>query len=161
MNNKSQRAACNWSKEKAHVPRNTQGGCNSAWKSTALRVDCPREAQTTGGPPFLVKDGTDPLARWCVGSPIEGSAIVTLLRAAALRCGEDPSSVALHSLRAGGATALWQMTQNMHLVQRVGRWKSLAVDAYFWESHELARGLSRLMQSAPAELHAAALSRFG
>ena len=68
-----------------------------------------------------------------------------MLRRAALACGDDPGRMAAHSLRFGGATALWAAFQDSALVQRWGRWKSDAFHGYLWEGRDNARGVAEKM----------------
>ena len=59
-----------------------------------------------------------------------------------------------HSLRIGGASALYQATGgNVPLVKRLGRWQSDAFEGYIWESRELTLGLAERMARAPWAVH--------
>ena len=53
-----------------------------------------------------------------------------LLRSAAIKNGRNPASFSLHSLRAGGATALYCATMDIDLPARFGRWKTQRVSAF-------------------------------
>ena len=44
-----------------------------------------------------------------------------------------------------GATALYRATGNIELVARMGRWGTSSISAYLLESHEIMRGLGKLM----------------
>ena len=54
------------------------------------------------------------------------------LKTAAVRNGVNPSFVGTHSLRAGGATALYVNGVSVILIQRFGRWKSASFLRYLW-----------------------------
>ena len=94
-------------------------------------------------------------AAWRSGKSIKADRIVALLRMAVFKQGMNPSAFSLHSLRAGGATALYRATGNIELVARMGRWKTSSISAYLWESHELMHGLGKLMAQGGHTLHRA------
>ena len=50
-----------------------------------------------------------------------------------------------HSLRVGGASALYHAVGDIEIVKRCGRWKSSAFHAYLWDSAEQAKGLAQKM----------------
>ena len=75
-----------------------------------------------------------PLFRWSTGEPITRTEIVSWLTKAALSQGVPPERVASHSLRIGGATALYHTCGDLGLVQRMGRWKSGCFHIYLWEA---------------------------
>ena len=85
------------------------------------------------------------LPSWKSGTPIKPDRVVALLRSAVFKQGFNPTAFSLHSLRAGGATALYRATWNIELVARAGRWGTSSISAYLWESHEVMRGLGKLM----------------
>ena len=63
-----------------------------------------------------------------------------------------------HSLRAGGASALFHATGgNIPVVKRLGRWASEAFEGYLWEDHTLTRGLAGAMLAAPWHVHPGAV----
>ena len=94
-------------------------------------------------------------ATWKSGKRIQQDRVVSLLRMAVFAQGLNPAAFSLHSLRAGGATALYRATGNIELVARMGRWKTSSISAYLWESHEIMRGLGRLMAQGGHTLHKA------
>ena len=57
-----------------------------------------------------------------------------------------------HSLRFGGASALWAAYQDTTLVQRWGRWRSQAFQGYLWEAKDNAKGIARDMAKADLTL---------
>ena len=52
-----------------------------------------------------------------------------------------------HSLRIGGATALYRAGHDIETIKRFGRWTSSAVHSYLWETNERQRGLAENMVS--------------
>ena len=56
-----------------------------------------------------------------------------LLKNAAARLGFQPAGISLHSLRAGGATAMWHAGFETYAIQGRGRWRSDAYKTYIWE----------------------------
>ena len=96
-------------------------------------------------PAKLRKHKDLPFATWKNGSPIPSTHVAATLRAAVFKNGNNPQAFSLHSLRAGGATALYRATGDIELVARFGRWKSKSISAYLWESHEMMEGLGQKM----------------
>ena len=76
-----------------------------------------------------------------------GKDITTLLNQAAEAVGIHPSRIGSHSLRIGGATAMYHAIPDLERLKRFGRWKSGAFHAYLWEAHEPQKGLSKAMSS--------------
>ena len=68
--------------------------------------------------------------------------------------GVPPSRMGSHSLRIGGATALFNATGSIDQVKRFGRWLSSAFQGYLWESDAHAKGVSRAMSQHQAKLWA-------
>ena len=95
-----------------------------------------------------------PLARYADGSYIRRETVQARLAVAAAACGVDRSKMGSHSLRIGGATALYHVTGDLQVVRRFGRWSSDAFHAYLWESHEQMKGLAGRMQEDRSELRA-------
>ena len=98
-----------------------------------------------------------PIAMYRNGQPITAYTLARVLKRGVGAHGANPDTVTLHSLRAGGATALCQSTGSMESVRKLGRWKSDAASVYLWESYEQLQGLSGAMASGGHELHAASL----
>ena len=94
-----------------------------------------------------------PVASWRNGDTIPADAVTALLRAAASANGNCPGAYSLHSLRSGGATALYQATHDIDLVARFGRWKSKCISVYLWESHQFYAGLGTAMVTGGHVLH--------
>ena len=78
--------------------------------------------------------------------------IQQLLEEATIATGGDPGRIGTHSLRIGGATALYHTVQDLAYVQRFGRWASEAYHVYLWDSHELTKGLAKKMAQAKGTL---------
>ena len=55
------------------------------------------------------------------------------------------SHLGSHSLRFGGASALWAAYKDASVVRRYGRWASDAFHTYLWEDREYSRGMSESM----------------
>ena len=63
-----------------------------------------------------------------------------------------------HSLRVGGASALYHATGgNAPVVKRLGRWASEAYEGYIWEDRTLTKGLAGAMLAAPWHVHHGAM----
>ena len=77
--------------------------------------------------------------------------VSALLRVCSAALGYPPELMGSHSLRKGGATALFAATGNMELVKRFGGWKSDAVHAYLYaDLHGGEQHGTRVLQSKPA-----------
>ena len=59
-----------------------------------------------------------------------------------------------HSLRIGGATALFNAVGSIDVVKRFGRWRSSAFQSYLWEGDQHAQGISKAMASHSGKLWA-------
>ena len=64
-----------------------------------------------------------------------------LLAVVGAELGFPPETLGSHSLRIGGATAMYHVTRDVVNVQRFGRWLSQSFHCYLWEAHERQRGL--------------------
>jgi len=71
-----------------------------------------------------------PLFRLRNGRPLRRSRVQELLGLAGAAVGIPPNKLGSHSLRIGGATALYRHCQDVETVKRFGRWASNAVHAY-------------------------------
>ena len=91
---------------------------------------------------------SQPLFTWDNGKFIQRVEIQVILERAASACGVDPGSMGSHSLRFGGASALWAAFRDTGLVQRWGRWSSDAFQGYLWESRDNAKGIAEGMIKA-------------
>ena len=93
-----------------------------------------------------------PLMRFSDGTPITRERLQHFLAIAAIAGGNDPARVGTHSLRIGGATAMYHVLGDLQMVRRYGRWSSDTFHNYLWESHEPARGLAERMAADESEL---------
>ena len=75
-------------------------------------------------------EAVKPLFRWSSGKVLNRMEVQVLLQRAARGVGLPPERFLSHSLRIGGATALYQATMDVELVKRMGRWSSSAVHRY-------------------------------
>ena len=75
------------------------------------------------------------------------------LRHAALGVGMDGDKMGSHSLRIGGASALYHATGEIETVKRYGRWSSGAFHKYLWDSAEQAKGVAKKMAEDQATVH--------
>lgn len=71
-----------------------------------------------------------PLLQNADGSPFSYSQLTRAVVLLAQVCGLDPSCFKTHSMRMGGATSLAILGFPSHVIQRAGRWKSLAYQLY-------------------------------
>lgn len=58
-----------------------------------------------------------------------------------------------HSLRIGGASALYQATGQVEVVKRTGRWTSGAVHRYLHDGGDVIKGLAEHMASVDQYVH--------
>ncbi|CAK0855889.1 unnamed protein product, partial [Prorocentrum cordatum] len=65
---------------------------------------------------------------------------------------ERLQEIGSHSLRIGGATAMYHVTEDLSRVRRFGRWQSDAFHGYLWESHEPMKGISGKMARGTSSL---------
>ena len=71
-----------------------------------------------------------PLFRWASGAVLKQLEIQNVLQKAARAVGLPAERFQSHSLRIGGASALFQATGEVEVVKRTGRWSSSAVHRY-------------------------------
>ena len=86
-----------------------------------------------------------PLFRLRNGRHLRRERVQQLLGLAGAAAGLCPSQLGTHSLRIGGATALYKAGFDVECIKRMGRWASNAVHNYLWETHEKQRGLAARM----------------
>ena len=95
-----------------------------------------------------------PLFRYTDGSFVRREHIQRYLELAALAIGVPAGHMGSHSLRIGGATAMYHTGADLQKVRRFGRWESDAFHGYLWESHEQTKDLARSMAADASELTA-------
>ena len=94
-----------------------------------------------------------PLCRWEDGTMVDRVDILAALEDAAQAVGLPAARFKPHSLRIGGASALYHATGEIETVKRYGRWTSGAFHSYLWDSAEQAKGLAARMAADVATIH--------
>ena len=125
------------------------GTCKTMLKTTALhrlREVAPRRFGS--GPESHL-----PLFRWASGGVIKRLEIQNLLQRAAKALGLPAERFQSHSLRIGGASALYQATGEIEVVKRTGRWTSSAVQRYLHDSGDVLSGLAKKMAEVDQHVH--------
>ena len=74
------------------------------------------------------------------------------LRDAGICMGRDPRIIAPHSLRAGGASSMFNQKVPERIIQRRGRWVSNCWKIYAWSARGLMDELADIMSQAPSDL---------
>ena len=100
-------------------------------------------------------EGRKPLFRWSSGRVVKREQLQAALQRAAAAEGLPPRRYKSHSLRIGGASALWHTLGDAEAVKRWGRWSSSAFHGYLYDSAEQSRGVAAAMARDVATLHAA------
>ena len=90
----------------------------------------------------------DPLLRWANGKPLRRHEVQAPVMHAATALGGNPSRIGTHSLRFGGASALWAACCDPAVVKRWGRWASEAFQRYLWEARGNASRVATAMAGA-------------
>ena len=94
-----------------------------------------------------------PLFRWSSGQVVKRLEVQNILQRAAKACGLPADRFQSHSLRIGGASALYQATGEVEVVKRTGRWTSSAVQRYLHDSGDVLKGLSKKMATVDQFVH--------
>eukprot|EP00435_Cladocopium_sp_Y103_P033871 s4663_g8.t1 len=110
-----------------------------------LREVAPRRL---GGPESL-----QPLFRWSSGSVLKRLEVQNVLQKAARAVGLPAERFQSHSLRIGGASALFQAMGEVEVVKRTGRWTSGSVHRYLHDSGDVLKKLSQKMASVDQFIH--------
>lgn len=79
--------------------------------------------------------------------------IQNILQKAARAVGLPAERFQSHSLRIGGASALFQATGEVEVVKRTGRWSSGAVQRYLHDGGDVVKGLSKKMANVSQFVH--------
>ena len=95
-----------------------------------------------------------PICRLADGKPLRRSQIVALVAWAAEEEGYPSDRYGSHSLRVGGATALYHAGMPVEIIKRYGRWVSDSFQGYLWESDDDSRDLARKMAAQNSSLMA-------
>ena len=107
-------------------------------------------------PERLTEESHLPFFRWESGEAVTRDEVRRMLGSAALQQGMPAEILGTHSLRSGGASALYHATGgNTSVVKRLGRWASEAFEGYLWEDRTLTKGLTTAMIRAPWHVHQA------
>ena len=93
-----------------------------------------------------------PVFRFKDGSGFHRSAMQAWLERGAVAEGLPPGRYGSHSLRIGGATALYNACREVETVKRYGRWSSASFSLYLWEAADATEGLSRDMVKSEGNL---------
>ena len=102
---------------------------------------------------FRGAEGKLPAFRWSGGGVVKREEVQEALQKAARAVGLPAGRFMSHSLRIGGASALYHATGDIEVVKRLGRWSSGAFHAYLWESADQARGVAAKMATDEAAVH--------
>ena len=94
-----------------------------------------------------------PLLRWEDGTMVDRLDILAALGEAAEAVGLPAERFKPHSLRIGGASALYHATGEIETVKRYGRWSSGAFHRYLWDADEQHRDLATRMAEDVATIH--------
>lgn len=134
-------------------------GESKTLKATERRFLCPVEAlermRLTWPRRFNAanQEGLRPLFRWSSGAVLKRTEVQLLLQRAAQGVGLPPERFLSHSLRIGGATALYQATADVELVKRMGRWSSSAVQRYLHDGGSTIPRVSQQMAALETNVH--------
>jgi len=90
------------------------------------------------------------------GKVLSRDQVVGALRGAAVAAGVPEAAVSVISLRAGGASAMWDVGFSVDEIKRRGRWASECWRVYTWEGRERARGVAARMLSSEVSVLASA-----
>ena len=133
-------------------------GTSKTLESTGRHHLCPVEAmeRMRQSWPLRFQDGhsenSKPLFRWASGRVLKRLEIQHLLQRAASGVGLPPCRFLSHSLRIGGATALFQSTADIEMGKRAGRWTSSAAQRYLHDGGAVS-GISKKMAATDPRPH--------
>ena len=134
-------------------------GESKTLRATEKRFLCPVEAlermRGTWPQRFSTTslEGKRPLFRWSSGAVLKRTEVQLLLQRAAQGVGLPPERFLSHSLRIGGATALYQATADIELVKRMGRWSSSTVQRYLHDGGSTIPRVSQQMAALETNVH--------
>ncbi|CAE7036810.1 unnamed protein product [Symbiodinium sp. CCMP2592] len=94
-----------------------------------------------------------PLFRWANGQMLKRTQVQYVLQQAAAGVGLPPGRFMSHSLRIGGASALFQATGEIEVVKRTGRWSSSAVQRYLHDGETALKQAASKMASVEQRVH--------
>jgi hypothetical protein len=87
----------------------------------------------------------EPLLRYSSGAAATRGEVQAMLGRAAVALGHSDHHFGSHSLRFGGASAIWAAYHDSAMVKRWGRWASDAFQGYLWESRKGSEGVATAM----------------
>ncbi|OLQ04789.1 hypothetical protein AK812_SmicGene12099 [Symbiodinium microadriaticum] len=79
------------------------------------------------------------------GKPLPRALVSILIRKAAEALGEPEGALGTHSLRFGGASALWAACGDAALVKPWGRWTSESFQTYIWDARATSKDVAKKM----------------
>jgi len=79
------------------------------------------------------------------GEHLSRELVQATLKLAAEQTGSNPEDFGSHSLRFGGASALWAAFHDTGLVKRWGRWATDTFHTYLWEDRKGSEGVAAAM----------------
>lgn len=100
-------------------------------------------------------EGLRPLFRYSNGEVVSRKDVTDLIERAAIQEGVPAENVGSHSLRIGGACALYHVYGSVDMVRRFGRWASSSFHVYPWEARTSDKGIAADMSKSTAPLMAA------
>ena len=132
------------------------GSCKTMG-STGTPFLCPVEAlldyKKVAPARFCGGEAWMPLFRWANGSMLKRLEVQEILQRAARAEGLPADRFLSHSLRIGGASALFQVSADVELVKRMGRWSSAAVQRYLHDGGHVLKQLSTKMANVDQRIH--------
>jgi hypothetical protein len=102
---------------------------------------------------FQGAEAHKPLFRWGNGITLKRTEVQFLLQRAAGAVGLPPDRFLSHSLRIGGASALFQASADIELVKRMGRWTSSSVQRYLYDGGHTLKELANKMAQVDKRVH--------
>ena len=102
---------------------------------------------------FQGAEAQKPLFRWGNGITLKRTEVQFLLQRAAGAVGLPPDRFLSHSLRIGGASALFQASADIELVKRMGRWTSSSVQRYLYDGGHTLKELANKMAQVDKRVH--------
>ena len=102
---------------------------------------------------FQGAEAHKPLFRWGNGTMLKRVEVQFLLQRAATAVGLPPERFLSHSLRIGGASALFQASADIELVKRMGRWTSSSVQRYLYDGGQALKELAGKMAQVDKKIH--------
>jgi len=132
------------------------GSCKTMG-STGTRFLCPVEAleeyEKVAPTRFRGGEAWLPLFRWADGTMLKRLEVQEILQRAARAEGLPADRFLSHSLRIGGASALFQVSADVELVKRMGRWSSAAVQRYLHDGGHVLKQLSKKIANVDQRIH--------